>query len=95
MQAEHASINLQTKGKLKMNYTKHETLFFYLTIILFTLFGIFAQAQEPRYLHQSKEITKHEALKILLLEPKARVEKCHIQELSPKVTLRNKKKGKK
>lgn len=69
-----------------------ETILIPAAIAALLLLAIAAKADnEPKYYHSSKEITKVEALRLLINDPKADVAKCSPQEVSDKATLRNRK----
>lgn len=58
--------------------------------ILFIL-SLVGPVNAQTYQANGKEISKVEALRMLITNPKAEVTKCQLQELSDKATIRNKK----
>ncbi len=69
-----------------------ETILIPAAIIVATLLSLAAFADnKPTFHANGKEITKVEALRILINDPNQTVQKCQPQEVSDKATLRNKK----
>lgn len=58
-------------------------------LVLLTIATI-ANADDPKFFIKGKEGTKADAIRALVLDPKAEVVKCNEQELTNKATLRNK-----
>ena len=61
-----------------------------IAIIAVAILAASADASEPKYYVKGKEVSKVDALKTLLANPKTEVTKCQLQEVSDKATLRNK-----